>query len=644
MLSGVVATGAALAGARLSVIDATGQAVCTTQTDAAGTYRCELRGGSVAPLLVRASLDDLSLYGASVAKGGTANVTPLTTIVASRLSPDGDPGSLATLMRSRADLMTPENIGRQVTVINQALKPLIDKLGLKPGNPLTDAMVADGTGQDRLLDALNVTVRPDGSGANIDITVKTPDGSPASLRFRSGDAVVPTVPETVQVAEVPRPDVVAELFGRFNACFALPLTQRVRGASSDLGSAVGGPSDIVASICRQIFLNDDPSTFYSNGRGVGRAADGSGAWNSLFRGNATGLQQGPGTVEYFRPDGSMVISYRWTDAAGNSDFDTLLARNVGGRLKIVGNGNAYGAAVRAFAQHRDAINSPAFSNFSTGYYVDLPNLVDAKGNSLFAQVRVTTPDGSVLTYAPQAGLSYLTIVNPATGLPTSSATVRLRGEYESADTVGNPADKESSLYFVSPQFSDQQIAALGNQGIWTMEFFHADPAKANVTQTHRPLSRALTIGELRRQPMVRLSEALRAALVARSASNDGIKFGAPAGTNANVLDIRAPDGGDGWVVPDGALAPNSLTDYGYAPSSSVVPDQVGARFNDGVSLRSTQRAATISCSRQTLGDLHCDASSPTQYAAGALVNAVQLRAISARQVEYAKLTSLAKLQ
>lgn len=90
-LSGVVATGAPFAGAQITVIDASDTTACTTQTDTSGAYTCSLPAATQAPLVIRALRDDQVLYSAAVQSSGVANVTPLTNILVTRLSPAGNP-------------------------------------------------------------------------------------------------------------------------------------------------------------------------------------------------------------------------------------------------------------------------------------------------------------------------------------------------------------------------------------------------------------------------------------------------------------------------------------------------------------------------------------------------------------------------
>ncbi len=74
-LNGIAATGAAFAGAKVTVVDQRGVTVCTTETDAKGAYECTLPADTKAPLVVTAARDDLTLYSTTAsATGGNVNV------------------------------------------------------------------------------------------------------------------------------------------------------------------------------------------------------------------------------------------------------------------------------------------------------------------------------------------------------------------------------------------------------------------------------------------------------------------------------------------------------------------------------------------------------------------------------------------
>ncbi|RZL65229.1 MAG: carboxypeptidase regulatory-like domain-containing protein [Variovorax sp.] len=639
----MAATGAPFAKAAITVTDRTGATVCATETDDKGAYNCVLPAGTQAPLVIRAAREEQVFYSTTAsAADGTANVTPLTTIIVSKLSPNGDPSALAGAIQTAPDTVTATTLDTQVRALVAALQPLLTALGTTI-DPITGVFAADGTGADKVLDAISVSVRPDGTAANIEITVKTlptaADSEPLSIVFRSDDATIEPLPATLtaqQLAPVPAPDVVAAFFSRVTACYALPLSTRVNAPNND-APVIGGPDDVIAPVCRELFVGDNPATFTSNGNFVGRDGNNNGAFASLFRPGATGLQWGNGNVEFFRTDGAMVVSYRWVDALGNMDADTIALRDEGGVLKLTGNTNKYVASVRPISQHRELLNTPAFSSFGTGYNININNRTSG-GSSIFAKVVVTTPTGTQIVYKPQASLSYLVVMR-ADDTPTAGPIFRLRGEYENPATPGNPKDKETGTHFLEVPYTEAEIVALKDQSVWTLEFFHVNPNTPNEVQRYRTLSRAQTIGEIRNAAFVQLTPATRADLISATASDQfgAYVFEAPSANDPNVVDFSAPGGLDAWSVPVGALAPTNLNAYGRGPNN-------GARFNDGTGVPSKARKATVYCSPQTQGDLHCDSSfgSP-QYALGSSVNSFELWARNGRQVEFSKLIGTYKL-
>ena len=99
---GVAASGAAFTGAVITVLDSRGVTVGQSQpvgTD--GAYSIELDAAAVAPFVLVANRTDANgatqtlVSVIASASSTTANITPITTLIASRLSPSGDPAKLA---------------------------------------------------------------------------------------------------------------------------------------------------------------------------------------------------------------------------------------------------------------------------------------------------------------------------------------------------------------------------------------------------------------------------------------------------------------------------------------------------------------------------------------------------------------------
>lgn len=644
-VSGVAATGAPFAGAALTLTDASGVIVCTTTVDARGNYTCELPPGTSAPLVATASRDDQALYSVSATNDGRLNVTPLTTVIASRLAPDGNPANLASAIRAQPAMASAAAIAQQETQLRTLLQPLLGAVG-DTVPLLTGTFAADGSGHDRVLDSLAVSVRPDGAAANIELIVKTvPSGgvvTPVSLKFRSNDAAPAALPATVTAATLApagQAQAVAALLARLNACYALPLSQRVT-AAGDAVAVTGGPSAVIASACRSLFVNDDPASYLSNGSRVGRNAANAGSFSGLFRPGSTGVVFDRGQVEFHRPNGDLLISYHTRSTGGAEDNQTFVARDVGGTLKLIGNQNVYSASVTAFLQDREYINQTAYSWFSTGYEVIVGNQVDAQGNPIFSKVVATLPDGSTIDFVPTPGLSYLAARRAADGLVTTTSLVRLAARYRNTGTPGNPTDVEGELFVRQSQSSDAQIANLSDQSVWRLEFFHADTRLPNVVQNYRTVSRPDTLAEAAQKTFVDLTPAMRGQLVAATSAQGRLTFGAASATQPNVVDVSAAGDQDAWTVPRLATAPIQLAVFGRRVTNGVQ----GALFNDSVGIASSVRKARVTCSAQTAADTHCDSTTGVvQYAPDTRVSSLQLSGTSGRQVAFYKQANFYRL-
>jgi hypothetical protein len=651
-LSGVAATGAAFARAIVTVTDQTGATVCTTPTDDKGAYSCTLPLTTKAPLVIKAVRDELSFYSTTAsAASGTANVTPLTTIVVSQLSPDGNPASLAGAIITKPDTVTAATIQAEASGLIAALQPLLTALNLTI-DPMSGVFAADGTGQDKVLDAISVSVLPNGTSANIEITVKTipaSDGAaPISIAFNTADSTTPTLPPiaAAAVASTPTPSVVAALFDRLTACYALPLSQRVGGsgataqgggAVTDTINAIGTAVNVIAPACKTLFLGDDPATFYSNGYYVGRDANNNGSFAGIFRQGATGVKFDRGNFEFVRSNGDFVLSYRTVDRFGGSDNDTIIARNVDGVLKLVGNNYDYRASVRPYSEDRELVNTPNFSSYTTGYNISIDNKTVSNA-SVFTKVEVTSPfSATKMVFYPQSGLSFLALSKDGTntaGQVLSTSIVRLAGEFQNKANTGSVSAAETGIYFVSPNYTEAELSAIKNQSVWQLEFFPT--SGPSVIQTYRTVSRAQTIGEIRQLAFVQATTAQKAELIAGTSATGRYTFGAPSVGDPNIIDFSSEGDLDAWLLPSGALAPTSLSVIGRGPTN--------ASFNDSTSLTSAQRKGIVYCSKQGGADVHCDPTLTSQYAEGSSFNLLELWARNSRQVEVSKKLALYKLQ
>jgi hypothetical protein len=623
-LSGIAATGAPFAGAAIKLYDRSGKLVAQTTAAEDGSYTLTIDASVRAPLVIEASRDDQTLVSTFARATPRLNVTPLTNLIAAGLAPDGDPLSL----RSNAARVTPAALDAQVARVTSVLQPLLDLMH-DSTDPLTGVFAANGAGYDKLLDVVQIDIRPAGTASDIEITVKAASDGVIHTRFTSSDtAPTPLSASELAAATLPPDNIqglIDDLTARMTACFAVPFAQRVSGVTDGVTSVMGGPSSVIAAACRTLFLGDDPANFLSNGGHVGQSAKG-GAFSGIFRAGATGVVFDRGRLEFLRnnPDRDVVLSYHWTDTAGNEATETTVARTVDGALKLVGNQYAYNATVQAYAQVRDYLNQPAASFLSTGYDIQVANRVDGSGAPVFSKVEVTSPDGQKFILRPNGGRSTLCIEYPDGSLSATSV-VRLAGRFKDTGTPGTPQQLHEGILWTEKLLDADHIRALPEQGVWQLEFFHADPAKANVVQTYRTISRAPTLEELGATAIVELTPAMRSDIIAATSASKAYVFGAPSASHPNVLNFSPSSGGDAWTVPAHGIAPTSMTVFGSGPE----PDRV--LFDDGASFRSTARAATVQCSPGGAGDSHCDSSTGvTQYAEGSRISNIQLFGLTPR--------------
>ncbi len=618
-LSGVAATGSPMTGATIQVYDRTGALVCTATAASTGAYTCALPGTAQGPFVVTATLDGATLVSATASTtSGTVNITPITHLIAARLATNGNPLELS------AAALTSTRVANTVAEVTTALQPLRTAAS-DVGHPITGTFTANGSAHDKVLDALQINVRPvssDGSGtvvsANVDITVKTRPTSntaaPVQVSFNTGDATVPAIPSAVSTSTLADSNVAAlmqNLMTRLGTCYALPVAQRVTGSA------------VSAAACRTLFSNDDPTTFRNNGETVGPT----GAFSGMFSANGDGTIFDRAAFEFQRTNGDVVLSYRWTNPAGITDTARVVVTTQGSTYKFIGNQNLYSGVVLPYAQKRDFVRYPAYSYHSTGYNVAIANRLDTAGNPLFTHVVVTTPRGNSFTYRPGAGQAVLQLQRDAT---TNFATsvMRLAAGYTTSATSGNPAQRELHLAFATTQWTDAELAAIPDQGVWTFAYHHVDTATSVRTEYYRTSSRALTLAETRAMRYAAPTDAARASLIQQSASQGYILFGtAPANAAANRLSLSV-SGGAWWSVPTGALPPTSAQAFG-----SMLPLGVGARFDDTVSVPSIARSATVSCSKQSVSDAHCDATYTSSFAAGAYIHSIDLMARSQKQLQ-----------
>ena len=174
-LSGTVATGAPMVGATVEVYSA-GIKVGTATTDSSGKYTTTafLAEG---PYVIKAVGGDTALFSVQLSADGTSvNVTPLTNLVSTLLSPTGDASKLATEIASDKAIADTSKISDKKALVKKIVMPVADAINLGSDfDVINTKMDADGTGLDQILDNVKITIANDASASTIQVMYKVAD-------------------------------------------------------------------------------------------------------------------------------------------------------------------------------------------------------------------------------------------------------------------------------------------------------------------------------------------------------------------------------------------------------------------------------------------------------------------------------------
>jgi hypothetical protein len=632
-ISGVAASGAAFSGAVITVTDSTGATVGSFgPVPEDGTFSITLAEGAKAPFVIVAARTNASGVVdslVSVMEGstsGTVNVTPVTTLVASRLSPSGDPLKLADEVKAGTATIDASSVTAKVSEIKAILQPVLAATGTSDFDPIKGSFAANGTGFDRVLDSINVTITPSSTTTtNIEVGIRQastdPQAQPPVIQFNNSQTLANITENAANGAVINAPiaastlvesgtnALIASFMTRLTACYALPLSSRV---------STGGTAapDIVAPECKTLFVDNNPATYKSGGSVVAKGQ----SFNGIFVEGGTGVVFSQGSYEFTRTNGDLVIGYRSVTAAGAEAFDSLVVRKVGDELKLIGNQYRFQGAVNAKHQYRQypTLGQSAFNNYSTGYVLSINNQL-ANGVSIFDRVEVTTPKGTVLVLKPTSGSPVLFLVK--TGTTPVTNFLRLRSEFADASLSGTPSDKEPSLFYANPMRTEAEMAEIPAQSVWKFDYFlKTDTVNAAATQYYKTRARALTVGEFKAKTLATLTDAALTGLQTSANAAGRIALGG------------APITGVAWTVGAGALPVARIDVDGglYDPATGVYQMQ----FSDGESVASTARTGAVNCSVNSIADLHCDAGG-LNYAAGAEMTTLQLWAKDSSGREFA---------
>jgi hypothetical protein len=626
-LTGTAATGAPMAGAKVVVKDSTGEpmqtcAPCTVEGD--GNFSVSLKSTAKAPfvlLVTQEEGDDPQVSMIDTATSARVNVTPITTMIAARLAPNGNPADLKSVDLNK------EKITTATTEIKVMLKPLLKAAGVADSDdPLSKEFAANSTGIDKALDMLGKpSLTKDAAGkTTLEFALKTSgsdeaaDAANASAKFTLSPGVSATsanVTAGSMQASLPVDGIgpkIQSLMERMQDCYALaPADRRPTGAT--LGS------QITAEVCKGIFVDNDPSKYLHNNTVVSQAgtslpAGTGGRFTGAFKGifnNVQGIRhdlpeyrytiKNGNTSDKTKPmEGDVVFTARWTvtdpkagESIGQSDVGEYHARVQEGVLKLFGNQSKHDLSVNAQARREEMPGAAAYAYMATGYNIGISER-RSNGVSIYEKVEVTSPSGKTFTFKPIPGnnLDYLGLVK-SSGI-TKVATIRLNGAYTDAATTGlHPSERFTNEFWGSKiEWTDAAIQAIPAQGNWKFDITLTDAFVAanassgttkNFTQFRRTINRAPTLAELKAVKWPSVTDPVKSTLAAASTSGQGFVALSTASI-AQALSI------DGWDVPSGAWSPTYARVY-------------GSTWDESADVKSTARKVDIACKGS---GTHCD--------------------------------------
>ncbi len=333
-LSGVVAVGAALPNAEVSVTDINKTWACVERpitTSGTGAFTCTVAAGTSLPYLVvvtdpsgaQAPLVSIATQAPAAGAALVVNATPLTTAIVAQLVPNRDPLALVeqpSLIDATALQAATRNVLAQ-------LAPTLSLLGAAPDyDPFSTPIVAatgaqGGNTADLVLETLRFSTI---NGVPSVATVDNPGGAvPLAGPDAAGTSLAPPSAAVSTLSSALR-----QIAGTLDRCFALPVAERVVAADTSIPSARGGPAVTqMAPACDGLAH----ANFLHNGFTVGQ-------WMYRVLNDATmvGAKFSPPEVMRYVEDTSAadadeaIVNLRYTDALGVAGNVITIARKFPG--------------------------------------------------------------------------------------------------------------------------------------------------------------------------------------------------------------------------------------------------------------------------------------------------------------------------
>ena len=567
VITGMAATGGALANAVVTMTNGTGVSPCreaSISTSASGTYACTLKAAETAPFfavvtdpagnspaLVTATTSTPAA-GATI----TLNATPLTTAILSQLASDGNALTLVTghsVDAAALQQLTTNVVAQLINVLSLVGAP-VDYSPFITAITAATASTA-GNAADRVLDVVKVVTDP-ATGRLSFTTV----GDPTPIALASATSAGVTVPAPVTaVAALPQAaQVVAQAF---MSCFALPVVQRVLASDTTLSLSQGGPAvTSAAAACQDIAAettNAGAIAFLHNGYSAGQWF-----YALLTSDSMTGATFSIPEIMAFYPAAATdsgqdeaVINIKYLDTNGNPGNVITVARDIPGSSSsarpstwwLTGNQQLVDVNVRALIRRVEQSNpgSSDASRYQNGLQFLIiangPGSVSPAGSLSYARVSGPgLPAAGLAFVAPgpaEIGQPYMDILNQ-TGTLTGTSHCFNCPNYWFSRTAGLTGSSATTLgaNFGGPAWSPNGVDTTGvvKGRKYRIELFYGTSTSPTYTYRRALLTDLVPATFGNRLPWNSLSAASLAALDPTNSSLSGVLASITLSWNQNV--------------------------------------------------------------------------------------------------------------
>ncbi len=501
-LVGVAAVGAPMAGAAITVIDAdaaTADASATAGAD--GSYSVDV-SSLRAPFFVRASANvngESVVHTAVVATAtanadNTANVTPFTSAITALVAPGGDPAALGTAAALTANA-TATQVGNATSLLVNTLRSDAGTAALLPANfnPTTTTFAANGTGADAALTRIDVAVANGSVALTNNAATATANGVPAGVTLTPAlvatPNAAPTLAASAAAGDLPTQADIDAIGAKLQACFALPVAQRVTQ------DAQGNATNVLGA------CNFAPADWRSNGQNF---VDNFGQ-GTLTLSQFNGTRVGAGSIvlaqpaenltdpkEYKHPycntAACVIVRFPLTFASGKASASEWYMGKVNGAWNVVGNQRPLSFGPEARLVRTQPLNAAATSGDSYSNADKIESVIRLNidpgvgSNNDLRAVRVTGPGlpaaGVVMQRSQrcatddrfaitrQDGITRLASATPATAnqwwwTTTAGTAFVLGAATANGAALTLPVASVTSTAVSNPEFSQVAVSSSG---------------------------------------------------------------------------------------------------------------------------------------------------------------------------------------